>query len=168
MSDAVRAHVALGANIEEPQARVRQAMQMLDTLPGTRVVACSALYLTPPWGVVEQPAFVNAAAGIDTTLTPPQLLQALQALEAEAGRQRNGRRWGPRCLDLDLLLYGDGCWHDADLEIPHPRLHERAFVLLPLADIAGDVTVPGRGRVADLLAHVDTTGCRRIKAPDAA
>lgn len=162
MSETVRAHVALGANIGDPRRRVRETMRILDTLPRTRVAACSALYVTPPWGGIEQPDFINAAVCLDTGLPPPDLLVALQHLEVQAGRRR-GLRNGPRSLDLDLLLYGDGCWHDDDLDIPHPRLHERAFVLLPLADIAADVMVPGRGRVAELLARVDTRGCRRLE-----
>lgn len=108
MSDTVRAHIALGANIDEPQTRVRDAMLALDSLACTRVTARSALYLTPPWGMTDQPAFVNAAVAVETGLSAPALLTALQELEARAGRRRGGRRWGPRCLDLDLLLYGGG------------------------------------------------------------
>ncbi len=165
MNPATRAHVALGANIDEPQTRVREALRALDALPASRVVARSSLYLTPPWGIADQPDFVNAVASLDTTLPPRKLLAWLQELEARAGRRRDGPRNGPRRLDLDLLLYGDTRWHDERLEIPHPRMHERAFVLLPLAEIAADAIVPGKGRVADLLAHVDTAGCRRLDEP---
>lgn len=160
----VQAYVALGANLGDPRARVRDAMQALDTLAQTQVTARSPLYLTPPWGMVEQPDFVNAVAGIETALPADDLLDALQDLEARAGRVRDGQRWGPRVLDLDLLLYGDERRHGGRLEIPHPRLAERAFVLLPLADIAATLEVPGQGRVADLLARVDTHGCRRLDA----
>ncbi|HET7663297.1 MAG TPA: 2-amino-4-hydroxy-6-hydroxymethyldihydropteridine diphosphokinase [Rhodanobacteraceae bacterium] len=161
----VQAYVALGANLGDPQAQVRAAMRALDTLAQTHVTARSPLYLTPPWGVTAQPAFVNAVAGIETALSAHALLAALQTLESRAGRTRDGRRWGPRVLDLDLLLYGDMQLQDGQLAIPHPRLAERAFVLLPLADIAATLEVPGQGRVADLLACVDTRGCQRL-SPD--
>lgn len=157
-----QAHVALGANLGDPRAQVRAAIDALDALADTRVTARSPLYLTPPWGVTDQPAFVNAVVALETALPPDALLAALQDLETKAGRVREGRRWGPRRLDLDLLLYGDQCMHAEHLQVPHPCLAERAFVLLPLADIAADVEVPGLGRVADLLDRVDTRGCRRL------
>lgn len=161
--NSVQAYIALGANLGNPQHQVRDAMLALDALAHTRVTARSPLYLTPPWGVTEQPAFVNAVAGVDTGLPARDLLIALQELESRAGRRRDGQRWGPRLLDLDLLLYGDAQFHDEQLDIPHPRLAERAFVLLPLADIAGALDVPGLGRVADLLARVDASACRRLQ-----
>ncbi|HET8555444.1 MAG TPA: 2-amino-4-hydroxy-6-hydroxymethyldihydropteridine diphosphokinase [Rhodanobacteraceae bacterium] len=161
----VQAYVALGANLGDPQAQVRAAMRALDTLAQTRVTARSPLYLTPPWGVTAQPAFVNAVAGIETALSAHALLAALQTLESRAGRTRDGQRWGPRVLDLDLLLYEDAQYQDEQLAIPHPRLAERAFVLLPLADIAATLEIPGHGRVIDLLARVDTRGCQRL-SPD--
>lgn len=157
-----RAHVALGANLGDPQAQVRAAMEALDALPRTRVVARSSLYLTPPWGVTEQPDFVNAVVALETALVPRALLAALQRLEAQAGRERGGTRNGPRPLDLDLLLHGEVRLADADLQVPHPRMAERAFVLLPLADIAADLEVPGLGRVDDLLENVDRSGCRLL------
>ncbi|HET6587982.1 MAG TPA: 2-amino-4-hydroxy-6-hydroxymethyldihydropteridine diphosphokinase [Oleiagrimonas sp.] len=161
----VQAYVALGANLGNPQAQVRAAMRALDTLAQTRVTVCSPLYLTPPWGMVVQPAFVNAVAGIETALSAHALLASLQTLESRAGRTRDGQRWGPRVLDLDLLLYGDAQYQDKQLAIPHPRLAERAFVLLPLADIAATLEVPGQGRVTDLLSRVDTRGCQRLADP---
>lgn len=161
--NSVQAYVALGANLGDPQRQVRDAMQALDALAHTRVTARSPLYLTPPWGVTEQPAFVNAVAGVETSLSARDLLAALQELESRAGRTRDGQRWGPRVLDLDLLLYGNAHLHEDQLDIPHPRLADRAFVLLPLADIAGGLDVPGLGRVADLLARVDASGCRRLQ-----
>lgn len=155
------AYVALGSNLDDPAAQVERGFAALAALPGTRLRARSRLYRTPPWGVVDQPAFVNAAAALETSLAPRALLEALLAIEAGAGRVR-GVRNGPRTLDLDLLAYGDCELREAGLTLPHPRLHERAFVLLPLADVAPGFDVPGQGRVADLLANVDTTGCVAI------
>lgn len=158
MPAVVCACVALGSNLGDPTARVEQGFAALAALPHSTLRARSRLYRTPPWGIVDQPDFVNAAARLDTTLAPRELLAALLAIEVRAGRVR-GVRNGPRTLDLDLLLYGDQVVATDDLVIPHPRLHERAFVLLPLADVAAELVVPGQGRVADLLAHVDASGC---------
>jgi 2-amino-4-hydroxy-6-hydroxymethyldihydropteridine diphosphokinase len=152
------AYVALGSNLDDPEAQVERGFAALAALPGTLLRARSRRYRTPPWGVVDQPDFVNAVARLETSLAPHALLDALLAIEARAGRVR-GLRYGPRVLDLDLLLSGECELREAGLTLPHPRLHERAFVLLPLADLAPDLEVPGRGRVADLLAQVDTTGC---------
>lgn len=151
-------YVALGSNLGDPCAQVAHGFEALAALPGTSLVARSRLYRTPPWGVLDQPDFVNAAVQLDTMLSPRELLVALQAIEASAGRVR-GVPNGPRTLDLDLLLYRDQTIAEPGLVIPHPRLHERAFVLLPLADIAPDLEIPGRGRVTDLLARVDQRGC---------
>jgi len=158
MAETVTACVALGSNLDDPRAQVERGFAALASLPHTTLRARSRLYRTPPWGMVEQPDFINAAARLETTLAPRELLDALLAIETHAGRAR-GARNGPRILDLDLLLYGDRMIDQPDLVIPHPRLHERAFVLLPLADIALDLEVPGQGRVAELLEHVDTAGC---------
>jgi 2-amino-4-hydroxy-6-hydroxymethyldihydropteridine diphosphokinase len=152
------AYVALGSNLDDPAAQVERGFAALAALPGTRLRARSRLYRTPPWGVVDQPAFVNAAAALETSLAPRALLEALLAIEAGAGRVR-GVRNGPRTLDLDLLAYGNCELREAGLTLPHPRLHERAFVLLPLADVAPELDVPGQGRVADLLARVSASGC---------
>jgi 2-amino-4-hydroxy-6-hydroxymethyldihydropteridine diphosphokinase len=122
------------------------------------LLARSRLYRTPPWGIPDQPDFINAAARLETTLTPRELLDALLAIEARAGRVR-GARNGPRILDLDVLLYGNRVINEPDILVPHPRLHERAFVLRPLVDVAADFEVPGRGRVVELLQRVDATAC---------
>lgn len=150
--------IALGSNLDDPRAQVERGFDALAALPGTTLNARSRLFRTRPWGVVDQPDFVNAAALIVTRLEPRALLAALLAAETRAGRVRRVRN-GPRVLDLDLLCYGDRVIHATDLDLPHPRLHERAFVLLPLADIAPDLEIPGRGRVRDLLARIDTSGC---------
>ena len=161
MAETVTACVALGSNLDDPRAQVERGFAALAALPRTALIARSRLYRTPPWGMVDQPDFINAAARLETTLAPRELLDALLAVEIRTGRVR-GARNGPRTLDLDLLLYGDQVIDDPDLVVPHPRLHERAFVLLPLADVAADFEVPGRGRVAELLQRVDATTCVAI------
>ncbi len=161
MAETVTACVALGGNLDDPRTQVERGFAALAALPHTTLSARSRLYRTPPWGVVDQPDFINAAARLDTALAPRALLDALLAIEAAAGRVR-GVRNGPRILDLDLLLYGDRIIVEPDFMVPHPRLHERAFVLLPLADIAPNAEVPGQGHVADLLKRVDTAGCLPI------
>ncbi|MGY3230045.1 2-amino-4-hydroxy-6-hydroxymethyldihydropteridine diphosphokinase [Luteibacter sp. HA06] len=155
----VRALIGLGGNLGAVGERLDAAITSLDALPGIAVVARSRFYRTPPWGNVEQPDFVNAAIAVDTSLPAIELLDALLATERAFGRVRDGERWGPRTLDLDLLAYGDEVIDDDRLTVPHPRIAERAFVLLPLADIAGDVALPGVGRVSALLGAIDTSGC---------
>lgn len=152
------AYVALGSNLDDPRAQVERGFDALAALPRTALRARSRLYRTRPWGVTEQPDFVNAVAALETALAPRDLLEAVLAIESRAGRRRD-IRWGPRTLDLDLLLYGNSELHEPGLDIPHPRLHERPFVLMPLADLAPGLEVPGAARVADLLASVDTAGC---------
>lgn len=134
MSQPVLAHVALGANLGDARATVRDAIAALDRLPQTRLLRASALYRSAPWEACG-PDFINAVAAIETVLGAHELLHALQALELQAGRERPYRN-APRTLDLDLLLYGDAIIDSPELIVPHPRLRERAFVLLPLAEIA--------------------------------
>lgn len=155
----VRALIGLGGNLGEVRERLDAAIAALDALPGVAVVARSRFYRTPPWGHVEQPDFVNAAIAVDTSLPALALLDALLATERAFGRVRDGERWGPRTIDLDLLAYGDDVIDDERLTVPHPRIAERAFVLLPLADIAADAVLPGVGRVDDLLARIDARAC---------
>lgn len=156
------AYVALGSNLDGPRGQVERGFDALAALPCTQLRARSRLFLTPPWGGVEQPDFINAVAQVRTQLTPCELLDALLAIEVRAGRVR-GIRNGPRVLDLDLLCHGRRIVRAGGLEIPHPRLHERAFVLLPLADVAPDLDIPERGRVRELLARVDASGCTVIE-----
>jgi len=156
------AFIALGSNLGDPRAQVLNAIDALACLPGTRLLARSSLYLTPPWGMLDQPPFINAAAHIDTALSPHQLLDALLVIERAAGRVRDGERWGPRTLDLDVLHVDGVNLSDDVLTLPHPRIRERAFVLLPLNDLAPDLQLPGQGKVADLLAALDTTGLERL------
>ena len=151
--DPVTAYVALGANLGDAPAAVRGAMQALHDAPGTRVSARSSLYRTAPIDAPGQPDYLNAVAQISTTLEPLALLRELQAIEQANGRERLYRN-APRTLDLDLLLYGEVCLETPELTLPHPRLTERAFVLVPLAELDPDLIIPGHARVAALLAAV--------------
>lgn len=155
-------YIGLGSNLADPAAQVEAGLRALARLPKTRLVARSRLYSSAPWGRVDQPEFVNAAAQLETVLEPGLLLDALLQIERAAGRERDGTRWGPRVLDLDILVYGERRIAEPGLHVPHPHLPERAFVLVPLAEIAPDLQVPGRGRVADLLAGVDASTCKRV------
>ncbi|MBS0581552.1 MAG: 2-amino-4-hydroxy-6-hydroxymethyldihydropteridine diphosphokinase [Proteobacteria bacterium] len=154
----VAAYIGLGSNLDGPIEQVERALRELDALPKTRLVARSRLYRTAPWGGIEQPDFINAVARLETRLEAGELMRSLLDVEHRAGRRRDGERNGPRVLDLDLLLYGDERIDDAGLHVPHPRLHERAFVLVPLTEIAPDLVVPGLGAVRNLLAGIDAQG----------
>lgn len=166
MPELTNACIGLGANLGQPQDAMRLAMQALGELPGTRVLAASRLYRTPAWGRLDQPDYINAAVVLQTGLEPQALLEHLLAIERNAGRKRGteiaSMRWGPRVLDLDLLLYGDRTINEVGLRVPHPYLHERAFALVPLAEIAPDASFPGHGSVADALRHVDVSGVEAI------
>jgi 2-amino-4-hydroxy-6-hydroxymethyldihydropteridine diphosphokinase len=153
----VRAFVGLGSNLGDREATIARAVDLLRSVDGVEVVAVSSLRETEPWGPVEQPPFLNGAAAVETELSPRGLLDALLAVEQALGRDRSGERWGPRTIDLDLLLYGDATVSEPGLAVPHPRLHERRFALEPLAELAPEALVPGRGTVADLVAAMD--GC---------
>lgn len=154
------AYIALGSNLDDPAAQVTAALAALAALPQSRLCAQSSLYRTAPVGYADQPDFINAAAAIETALAPRVLLDALLALEVARGRARQFAN-APRTLDLDLLLYGERQMDEPGLTLPHPRMHERAFVLVPLAEIAPDCMIPGRGTVAALLRRVDVCGVRR-------
>jgi 2-amino-4-hydroxy-6-hydroxymethyldihydropteridine diphosphokinase len=156
----MRAFVGLGANLGDPVAQVRAAIAAIARLPQTRLVARSSLYRTAPIGYVDQPDFVNAVVAVDTQLDAPGLLAGLREIETEHGRERPFPN-APRTLDLDLLLYGDATLATAGLTVPHPRMHERAFVLAPLVEIAPDARLPGHGSAAALLAALPDQGVRR-------
>ncbi|MDE2584459.1 MAG: 2-amino-4-hydroxy-6-hydroxymethyldihydropteridine diphosphokinase [Betaproteobacteria bacterium] len=156
-----RAFVALGANLEDPAAQVRAALEALAALPGVRLVRASSLYRTAPVGVTGQPDYINAVAEVSTDLPPGELLAALFRIEEQFGRERH-YRYAPRTLDLDLLLHDDLVLHTPDLTLPHPRLHLRAFVLVPLAEIAPDLRLPGRGSVAAWLPAVASQRIERL------
>lgn len=138
------AFIGLGSNLEDPHSQLQRAFAELDRLPGTRLIARSSLYRSAPLGYADQPEFANAVAQIATALTPQDLLQALLEIEREHGRERTFRN-APRTLDLDILLYDDICMHEHGLTLPHPQMHLRAFVLLPLLEIAPGCVIPGIG-----------------------
>lgn len=144
------AYVGLGANIGEPRAQLDSAWDAIGRLPQTRAIARSGLYRTAPLGYANQPDFLNCVGKLDTTLEPHALLRNLQKIERDLGRVRAFRD-APRTIDLDLLLYGDGIVDTRDLVVPHPRMHERAFVLKPLLELDPGAVIPGRGSAADLL-----------------
>jgi 2-amino-4-hydroxy-6-hydroxymethyldihydropteridine diphosphokinase len=143
----VRAVIAFGSNLDGPEAQVRRAFGEVGELPGTQLVARSALYRTAPVGFADQPAFVNACALVETALGARELLTRLLAIERRHGRVREVPN-GPRTLDLDIVLYGDAALHEPGLTVPHPRAHERAFVLAPLLEVWPDAMIPGRGPAA--------------------
>ena len=155
----VVACIGLGGNLGDAAATLRAAQEALAGLPLTRLLRASRLYRTPAWGRTEQPDFINAAALLETSLAARDLLDGLLAIEREFGRTRaidGSDRWGARRLDLDLLLYGDVEIDEPGLHVPHPHLHERAFALLPLVEIAPDAVIPGRGMARVALATMAT------------
>jgi 2-amino-4-hydroxy-6-hydroxymethyldihydropteridine diphosphokinase len=160
----VPAYVALGSNLDDPVAQLRRALAELPQLPHSRLEVCSALYRSRPMGPVEQPDFVNAVAAMITQLDAAALLAELKRLEARLGRTQPVVRWGPRRIDLDLLVHGTTRMHDDTLTVPHPGLAERPFVLVPLAEIAPDLDVPGLGRVATLATRISSDGLERVAA----
>lgn len=156
------AYVGIGSNLSDPQAQVQRAFEALARLPDTSLVSRSPLYRTPPFGDVMQPAFINAAAGLLTQLSPEELLAGLRALEKTLGREPPRERWGPRAIDLDLLVVGRETRDTETLKLPHPGIAERDFVLYPLADIARDLDVPGLGPVSRLRDRVVNRGVEKL------
>ena len=154
-----RAYLSLGGNLGEPAEAMAAALRMLDADPMTRVVAVSSLYRTRPWGKLDQPDFLNAAAKIATRQTPQGLLDLCLGAELSLKRVRK-ERWGPRIVDIDLLSFGDISLHEPGLELPHPRMLERAFVLVPLAEIAPDHVMAGK-TIAEHAAAIDRAGIER-------
>jgi len=155
--------VGLGANLGDAKASVLAAIAVLDQLPQTHLLRASKLYRTPAWGHTEQPDFINAVALLKTGLGARVLLDRLLAVERDFGRVRaSGERWGPRTLDLDLLLFGLDVIDEPGLQVPHPHLHERAFALLPLAEIAPAMSIPGAGIVGELAAAMASDGIEAI------
>lgn len=154
----MRAFVGLGSNLGAREATIARAVELLSDAEGVELVAVSHLRETEPWGPVEQPRYMNGVAEIETDLPPRALLGVLLAVEQALGRERGGERWGPRTIDLDLLVYDDITIDEPGLTVPHPRLHERRFALEPLAELAPDAVVGGRGTAAELLEALERRG----------
>ncbi|MCI0653742.1 MAG: 2-amino-4-hydroxy-6-hydroxymethyldihydropteridine diphosphokinase [Methylococcaceae bacterium] len=155
-------YIGLGSNLDNPGEQILRGMAAVAELNGCRFLARSGRYVSPPMGPQDQPDYVNAVMAIDCVLWPASLLDQLQAIEIRHGRVRSGVRWGARTLDLDILLYGQETIATADLIIPHPGIAERAFVLVPLAEIAPGLMIPGKGPIADLLERCPKDGLIRI------
>lgn len=158
----VTAYIGLGSNLDDPVLHVQQACGELNQLPTSQLLACSALYRSPPMGPTDQPDYINAVAAIKTTLAPHQLLAELQVIEQRHGRKRE-RRWGARTLDLDLLIYADMTLSDVTLTLPHPGLAERDFVLYPLQEIAPTLIVPGLGALDLLVGNCPAKGLSKYE-----
>lgn len=159
----MKAWLGLGSNLQQPVTQIESALISLNQAEGIEILKTSSLYRTPPWGDEGQDDFINAVVQIETYLGPVPLLRTLQSIENEMGRQRSGRRWGPRIIDIDLLLYADQQVQTEELELPHPRMHERAFVLLPLCELDKTLKIPGHGIVEDLLQKLDSDDIRPVK-----
>jgi len=150
-----RAYVGLGANVGPREETLRRAVELLAAEDGVEVVGVSTLQETDPVGSVDQPRFLNGAVAVETTLSPRELLDVLLRIERTLGRVRDGTRWGPRTVDLDLLVYADEVVDEPGLRVPHPRLQERRFALEPLAELDPGLVIPGAGRVLDVLSALD-------------
>lgn len=156
------AYVGLGSNLENPVSQIERAFELLENLPETRVISKSSLYRSAPFGPIEQPDFVNAVVALLTLLDAPTLLERLQDVEKSQGRRRGDVQWGPRILDLDLLVFGDATIEEPGLIVPHPGIGARNFVLLPLCEIAPDLVIPGLGRVRDVAVNIGEAGISPI------
>ncbi len=160
--------VGLGSNMSDPVWQLHSAIREIDEIPEAALVSVSSLYQTAPVGILDQPPFVNAVVKLETTLSPHDLLSRLSAIESAHGRIRAEKN-GPRTLDLDILIFNEWRIDEANLTTPHPRMHERAFVLVPLLEIAPEVYIPGKGPARQALAKVDAGGVHRMEteaAPD--
>ncbi|WP_236198887.1 2-amino-4-hydroxy-6-hydroxymethyldihydropteridine diphosphokinase [Pseudomonas pseudonitroreducens] len=157
-----RVYIGLGSNLAEPRQQLEAALKALAQVPATKVAAVSPLYASDPLGPPDQPCYVNAVAALDTDLEPLALLDALQAIELEQGRVRKDERWGPRTLDLDILLFGERVIDEPRLSVPHYHMHARAFVLYPLADLAPHLRFPDGRSLPELLAACPFSGLERL------
>lgn len=155
-------YIGIGSNLDNPFAHVQQAIAELKQVPQCNHIATSALYRSAPMGPANQPDYINAVSALQTTLTPLQVLDQLQAIELQHGRIRQGERWGPRTLDLDLLLYGEKTINEHRLIVPHSGLHERSFVLYPLQDIDPDLVIPGLGPLTLLIEQCPHSALERV------
>lgn len=156
------AYIALGSNLDNPRHQIAIALERIGKLPDTRLIAASRLYLSSPMGPQDQPDFINAAAGVLTRLPAQALLAHLKHIERDMGREPPAVRWGARLIDLDLLMHGTLTLNETDLTLPHPGIHERNFVLYPLADFAPTLKIPGRGSVEALARRVGSGGLKPL------
>jgi len=159
----VAAYIGLGANLDNPVEMIKSARLAINKIPGVRELAFSSLYCSAPMGPADQPDYINAVMAVETTLKPLELLHELQAIEIAHGRVRRGERWGPRTLDLDLLLYGCERMVSDVLTVPHPGIADREFVLYPLEEIAPELEIPGKGPLADLVRKCPQRGLKVIE-----
>ncbi|RUM97965.1 2-amino-4-hydroxy-6-hydroxymethyldihydropteridine diphosphokinase [Pseudaminobacter arsenicus] len=155
-----RVYLSLGGNLGNPAKSMGAALRLLDGSAQTRIVAVSSLYRTPPWGKLDQPDFLNAVAELSTSLEPHALLELCMETERQLKRVRE-ERWGPRLIDLDILVFGDRAIHDAELDVPHPRMLERAFVLVPFSELAPDFSIKGVS-LSEHLSQIDLTGIEKL------
>ena len=158
----MESYIGLGSNLDNPELQLEMALAALDDIPDTSLVKYSSFYRSIPLGPGDQPDFINAVALLDTPLTAGQLLSQSQLIENRQGRVRGGQRWGPRILDLDILLYGDQVIDEPELTVPHPGIRYRNFVLMPLLELAPDLEIPGLGRVDELLDAAGSAGITRL------
>ena len=156
------AWIGLGSNLEDPAGQVCSALLRLGEMESIEVVRTSGFYRTAPWGGVEQGDFINAVTVIETTFNPEHLLNTILEIEWEMGRERTGDRWGPRCIDLDLLTYNDMELQSPGLELPHPRMHLRAFVLAPVLELDPDFRIPGLGPAQAQLELLENQNVQRL------
>jgi len=156
------AYIGIGSNLDDPVRQVKEALEELDTIPDSILISKSGLYGSKPMGPADQPEYVNAVAALDTLLSPEELLQALQKIEQRLGREPGGEKWGPRVIDLDLLLYGKKKISSDTLTVPHPGMHERDFVIIPLAEIAGNMSIPGKGQLSTLIAACENHSVKKL------
>jgi 2-amino-4-hydroxy-6-hydroxymethyldihydropteridine diphosphokinase len=159
---AVLAYIGIGSNLDDPIAQVKDAFAELEMLPDSILQAKSSLYGSKPMGPADQPDYVNAVAAVDTLLSPEDLQAALRQIEDLQGRDRSADKWGPRLLDLDLLLYGKKKINTPELTVPHPGMHERDFVIIPLAEIAGNLNIPGRGLLSSLINQCENHSVKKL------
>ena len=157
-----RAWVGLGSNLGDPVRQLRAALDAMSGSPGLAVLGRSSLYRARAWGDPQQADFLNAVIGLEVAMGATQLLDALLDIELMLGRTRGSRRWGPRTIDLDLLLFDDCILDSERLVLPHPRMHERAFVLVPLLELCGDIDIPGQGVASACLERIGTEGVERL------
>ena len=154
--------IGLGANQQKPVEQIRESVRRMQLIAGVDVISASSLYRTPPWGDTDQEDFINAVVLLETDLKPVELLHHLQRIETAMGRVRKDRRWGPRLIDIDILMYGQQRIELDELVVPHTHMHERAFVLLPLLELSADIEIPGRGRADTLLSQLEVGGMERL------